>query len=120
MTNLVIRSWLSYKALFFWLDIYAFSSAMLIRPIMTIVMFAQGGLSGLIVMHEPIWKTDYRLFGRMMAPYARGIGATFVATIGAIGLIEIIYFLSTRVTEETNTVLFWMEVDAASALPWAS
>jgi branched-chain amino acid transport system permease protein len=85
---------------------------------MTIVMFAQGGLSGLIVMHEPIWKTDYRLFGRMIAPYARGIGATFVATIGAIGLIEIIYFLSTRVTEETNTMLFWMEVDAASTLPW--
>ena len=85
---------------------------------MVIVMFTQGGLSGLVFMHEPIWKTDYRLFGRMMAPYALGIGSTIIAAIGVIGMFEMIYFLSTRVTEETIAVLYWMEVDAASALPW--
>ncbi len=85
---------------------------------MVIVMFAQGGLSGLIVMHEPIWKTDYRLFSRMTTPYALGIGSTIITAIGTIGLIEMVYFLSTRATRETIMVLFGIEVDAASVLPW--
>ncbi len=85
---------------------------------MATVMFAQGGLSGLILMHEPIWKTDLRLFRPMVLPYAAGIGATAVACIGAIGLIELIYFMSTRSTRDTGTSLYAVPVDAASAAPW--
>ncbi len=85
---------------------------------MVVVMFAQGGLSGLIVMHEPIWKADMRLFRPMTVPYGLGIGATLVASIGFIGLIELLYFLSTRSTRETMMVLYGTDVDAASVLPW--
>ena len=85
---------------------------------MVIVMYSQGGLSGLIVVHEPIWKTDYRLFRRMMVPYALGIGSSIVAAVGVIGLVELIYFLSTKVTDETMMILYGAEVDAAGAVPW--
>ena len=85
---------------------------------MTIVMFAQNGLAGLIVMHEPIWRVKLPLFRQMALPYALGIGSTIVAVVGAIGLIELLYFMSTRPTADTVTHLFWMEVDAASIVPW--
>ncbi len=85
---------------------------------MTIVMFAQGGLSGLILMHEPLWKTDTRLFRPMVRPYALGIGATMLTCIGAIGLIELIYFMSTRSTRDTEMVLYAIHLDAANVLPW--
>ena len=69
-------------------------------------------------MHEPIWKTDTGLFRKMVAPYALGIGSTLVAAIGAIGIIELAYFMSTRSTVETITHLYWLEIDAAGILPW--
>lgn len=85
---------------------------------MAIVMFARNGLAGLIAMHEPIWKVDLSLFRDMVVPYILGIGSFIVAVIGAIGLIELLYFMTTRPTAETITHLFWMEVDAASPVPW--
>lgn len=85
---------------------------------MTIVMFAQGGLSGLILMHERLWQTDLRLFRPMVRPYALGIGATLVTCIGTIGLIELLYFMNTRATRDTEMVLFAIRLDAASVLPW--
>lgn len=84
----------------------------------TIVMFAQGGLAGLIVMHEPIWKTDTRLLRDMALPYAYGIGAFLIACIGLVGLIELIYFLSTRQTADTEMTLYGVRVDASSIAPW--
>ncbi len=86
---------------------------------MIIVMFAQNGLAGLIVMHEPIWKTNLALFRSMFLPYVLGIGSSLVTAVGAIGVIELLYFMRTRQTAETVTHLYWMEVDAANVLPWA-
>lgn len=85
---------------------------------MAIVMFARNGLAGLIVMHEPIWKTNLGLFKSMIVPYVLGIGSTIIALAGAIGVVELAYFLSTRTTAETITHLLWTEVDAASPMPW--
>ncbi len=85
---------------------------------MTIVMFAQDGLSGLILMHERLWQTDMRLFRPMAGPYALGIGATLVTCIGAIGLMELIYFMSTKSTRDTEMVLYAIPLDAASVPPW--
>ncbi len=86
---------------------------------MAIVMFAQGGLAGLIVMHEPIWKTDLKLFSSMITPYALGIASTVVACIGAVGVIELAYFMSTRPTADTIMKHFGLHLDAASIWPWA-
>ena len=43
-----------------------------------IVMFAPGGLAGLIVMHGPIARTDKKLLTSLVKPYLLAIGrATF-------------------------------------------
>ncbi len=84
----------------------------------TIVMFAPGGLAGLVMMHEPIWKTDYRLFAGMAGAYAAAAASSLVALAGALSLVEMAYFLSTKVTEETVFDLFGLPVDTANVLPW--
>ncbi|MFQ5898021.1 MAG: branched-chain amino acid ABC transporter permease [Candidatus Methylomirabilia bacterium] len=84
----------------------------------TIVIFAPGGLAGLIMMHEPIWKADYRLLGRLVVPYATAVATTIVGLIGVIGLIEMVYFLSTHITGETAFSLYGIAVDTGSLLPW--
>ena len=83
-----------------------------------IVMFAPGGLAGMIMMHEPIWKTDVRLMREMAVPYAAALGATLLALAGIVGLIEIIYFLSTASTAETAFVLYGIDLDVTDVVPW--
>lgn len=85
---------------------------------MAIVMFAPGGLAGLVMLHAPIWRADRRLFLPMLAPYATGLASAAVAAAGCIGLVELTYFLSTRQTSHTLTYLAWAVVDAESPLPW--
>jgi branched-chain amino acid transport system permease protein len=84
----------------------------------TIVAFAPGGLAGLIMMHEPIWQTDYRILARLLVPYLRAIVATLIAFVGSVGLIEMTYFLSTSVTSESALSLFGIDTETSSALPW--
>ncbi len=83
-----------------------------------IVMFAPGGLAGLIMMHEPIWRTDVRLLGRLAGPYALGIGCTLFGAAGVIGLLELTYFRSTNLTGEMAFSLYGIGVDAGSPVPW--
>lgn len=84
-----------------------------------IVMYAPGGLAGLIMMHEPIWKTDVRLLRRMIAPYAAAIGASLVALVGILGVTEMFYYSRTRrLNEGTEFDLYGVHVDTGEILPW--
>lgn len=83
------------------------------------VIFAPGGLAGLIMLHEPVWKTDFRLFKNMLLPYALGLVTLLIALFGVIGLIEIVYFLSHKLVGETNKVLFGIDTNILSFVPWA-
>ncbi len=86
----------------------------------TIVVYAPGGLAGLIMMHEPIWKTDYRLLRGMVAPYAAAIGASVVAAVGVLGLVDMVYFRSTKSFGKGSEFdLFGIAVDTAGMAPWA-
>ncbi|MFQ5827764.1 MAG: branched-chain amino acid ABC transporter permease [Candidatus Methylomirabilia bacterium] len=84
----------------------------------TIVIFAPGGLAGLIMLHEPMWKADYRLFGRLLVPYAAAIVTSVITLIGVIGLVEMVYFLSTHITGETTLSLYGVHIDTSNTLPW--
>jgi branched-chain amino acid transport system permease protein len=84
-----------------------------------IVMYAPGGLAGLVMMHEPIWKVNPRLLRRMVAPYAAAIGATFVALIGALGIAEMVYYRSTKQLDSgTEFDLYGFHIDTVDILPW--
>ena len=82
------------------------------------VMFAPGGLAGLIMMHEPIRRAAPHLFMRMLPTYAAALGTSLVALVGGIGLIEMAYFLSTTVSQNTVFTLYGIALDAADFWPW--
>ena len=82
------------------------------------VMFAPGGLAGLIMMHDPIRRMRPRLLLAMLPAYAVASAVTLVALAGAIGLIEMIYFLSTTTTRESAMILYGIALDAADFWPW--
>ncbi len=82
------------------------------------VMFAPGGLAGLIMMHDPIRRAAPHMFARMLPAYAAACGVTLVALVGGIGLIEMAYFLSTTTSVNTAFTLYGIALDAADFWPW--
>ncbi len=87
---------------------------------LAIVMFAPGGLAGIILMHEPIWKTAPRMMARLAGPYALGIASLLVALCGTLGLIEMLYFRSAEISGKTVLRVFGMETETASVVPWVA
>ena len=83
-----------------------------------IVMFAEGGLAGLLLMHGPIWRYRPGLLRGMALPYASALGASVLAGVGAVGVIEMLYHRSTGVPGVGEFLLFGIEVDAAGPTPW--
>jgi len=83
-----------------------------------VVMFAPGGLAGLISMHGPIARFCPERLGHLLMPYIQAFGATIVACIGAIGLMEMVFFLSEHRGNDTVMRLYWSNVDAHAVLPW--
>jgi len=82
------------------------------------VMFAPGGLAGLIMMHDPIRRAAPRLLWGMTPAYGVAFGTSLVGLLGGIGLVEMIYFLSTTVSQGTTIILYGIAVDAADFWPW--
>ncbi len=83
-----------------------------------IVLFSPGGLAGIVMMHEPIWKTSPRLLASLVVPYIYGIATTLVALCGLIGMIEMLYYRSTTFSADTSTSIYGVTVDTASVVPW--
>jgi branched-chain amino acid transport system permease protein len=92
-------AWLLYLGLFF----------------IVIILFAPGGLAGLIMMHAPIVRT--KAFRGVLRAYAIAFVPAIVMGIGAVLLIEMSYRLSTQPELGTTMRLFWVQIDAAT--PWA-
>ena len=83
-----------------------------------IVMTAPGGLAGLIVMHEPVWRTDVRLLQKLAVPYFLAILSSVVLAIGIIGIIEILYFISVIAVGRVDMHLFGIAVNVDEVTPW--
>ena len=85
---------------------------------MAVVMFSRGGIAGVIQIHERIWRIEWRLMKTLARPYAKAVGATLVAVIGAIGLVELTHTVTSEEASSTAISLFWIPFDAVSVLPW--
>ena len=83
---------------------------------MAIVLFAPGGLAGLIMMHGPIIRT--RAFRSLLKAYAIAAIPALVMLLGAIVLLEINYRLSTQPESGSRMKLFWVGFDTAAPWPW--
>ncbi len=87
---------------------------------LAIVLFAPGGIAGLILMHEPIWKIDVRLLRGLVLPYLAAIGATLVLLTGIVGVIEMIYFVTVISLGESEMSLYGIAISVASPVPWVA
>ena len=85
---------------------------------MAVVMFSRGGIAGVIQIHERIWRIEWRLMKTLVRPYAKAVGSTIVAIVGAIGIVELTHAVTSEEATSTALSLFWVGFDAASALPW--
>ena len=85
---------------------------------MVVVMFSPGGIAGLLQLHERIWKIDWRLMGRLTRPYALAVGATFVAVIGVVTIVELTHTLTSEEAITKELSLFWIKTSADNVLPW--
>ena len=83
-----------------------------------IVMFAPCGLAGLIVMHEPVWRTDIRLLWKLAGPYFLAIVSTIIAAIGIVGFIEIVYFITIIAIGRVDMHLYGIPVNINEITPW--
>jgi branched-chain amino acid transport system permease protein len=83
---------------------------------MAIVLFAPGGLSGLLLMHRPILRT--RAFPSLLKTYAIAALPALVAAIGAIMLLEINYRRATQPDAGARMHLFGIDMDTATPWPW--
>ena len=83
-----------------------------------IVMFAPGGLAGLIVMHGPIAKTNKNLLVSLIKPYLLAIGSIITGLVGLIGIIEMLYFRSLISKGEGEVIIFWTEFNANGIISW--
>jgi branched-chain amino acid transport system permease protein len=82
------------------------------------ILFAPTGIAGLILRHEPIWKTDFRLLGKLVLPYLSALITILIAVSGIIGLIEMISFVTDDYTVGTIISIYGIKVETMSILPW--
>ena len=83
---------------------------------MAIILFAPGGLAGLVMMHLPIART--RAIRDVLRAYALALPAAAVMAIGAIVILEICYRLSTQPESGPRMKLFWISMDTSKPWPW--
>jgi branched-chain amino acid transport system permease protein len=82
------------------------------------VKYAPNGITGLIMLHKPIWRSDWRLFGQLIRPYLSAFFSLVVAAIGIIAYFEMIYFLTDETTRGTVKNLYGIEVNLTNFFTW--
>jgi len=81
-----------------------------------VVMFAPGGLAGLLMMHAPLLRA--RVLRLLAVPYVLLGAAASIVGVGAIVIVELTHRLVVKTTEGTVMHLFGISINAAAAGPW--
>lgn len=97
----VTNAWLLYLGIFFIL----------------LVMYAPGGIAGLLMMHAPLLRAG--VLGRLVPAYLLALGPGLVFFAGIVLTVETAYWLSLHAAAEGPLVrALWMGFDATSPLNW--
>ena len=80
------------------------------------VIYAPGGIAGLIMAHLPIWRSG-RL-ATFAVPYLRTVMPSVAGIIGFAGLVELTYSASIGKGQGRALTLFYHVIDTSSLLPW--
>lgn len=98
--SLLSNSWLVYVGVLF----------------IAMVTFAPGGIAGLVMMHEPLWRT--RRLGRLAVPYVRVGVPAIVAVIGFVLLVELCSFLTIGAAQGKSFTLSGLTIDPRRPSAW--
>jgi len=82
------------------------------------ILYAPTGLAGLILRHEPVWKTDVRLLSKMVLPYLSALITLLIAAGAIIGLIEMINHVADEYSEGPILNLYGIAVETTSFISW--
>jgi branched-chain amino acid transport system permease protein len=80
------------------------------------VMYAPAGLTGIIMMHLPIYRAGK--LRSLALPYLRIGVPTLCCAVGVIGLLELLHFLSVRAVGQATKRLFWLTLDVGQPVVW--
>ena len=80
------------------------------------VLFAPGGLTGLVLMHLPLMRA--RLLHKVLPAYLVAVVPAFVMLLGAVFLLEINYRLATKPELGRKTTFLSIPVDMSTPWPW--
>ena len=80
------------------------------------VLFAPGGLTGLVLMHLPLARA--RLLHKVLPAYLVAVVPAFVMLLGAVFLLEINYRLATSPELGRKTTFLSIPVDMSTPWPW--
>ncbi|MGH1359787.1 MAG: branched-chain amino acid ABC transporter permease [Burkholderiaceae bacterium] len=80
------------------------------------VMYAPAGLTGIVMMHVPIWKSGQ--IGRLVKPYLTIAGPALLCLIGLIGILELLHHVSEAATGETEAHVFGITWTFTTFWPW--
>ena len=80
------------------------------------VLFAPGGLTGILLMHLPLIRA--RLLHKVLTAYLVAVVPAFVMALGAVFLLEINYRLATSPELGRKTTFFSIPVDMSKPWPW--
>jgi branched-chain amino acid transport system permease protein len=81
-----------------------------------VVMFAPGGIAGLLMMHAPLVRAG--LLHRLALPYGLLFATALTAAIGIIVAIELTHRLLAKAADGSAMRLFGVSFDAATGWPW--
>jgi len=82
------------------------------------ILYAPTGIAGLILRHEPVWKTDFRLLGKMVVPYLSALITLLIAAGAIIGLIEMINHVADEYSEGSILSIYGIAVETTSFISW--
>jgi branched-chain amino acid transport system permease protein len=83
---------------------------------MAVVMFAPGGIAGLLLMHAPL--VHARVLHRLIVPYILLLAAASAVGIGAVLLIETAHHVMAKGSDGGAMRMFGVAFDATTAWPW--
>jgi len=80
------------------------------------VMFAPFGIAGLLMMHEPLWRTG--TLARVLPAYALALVTGLVALTGVILFIEMIFHFTVKAPDGPMMSFLRIRFSVATVLPW--
>ena len=81
-----------------------------------VVMFAPGGIAGLVAMHAPLWRA--RTLARVAPAYALGLLPVAASVVGAILLIEMTFHALVKAGDDPVMTIWSVPLDVSAPLSW--